>query len=174
MSILDNIVMSELGRETVSYEEAKSSGLIRYFTGLACKHGHVCQRYTRTKACIDCNGAHQKKYHKAHPEKASELGTSWVSRNREAWNQYCNQYNKDNRRRRSYPNTPSWADRSAIKAIYVEAKRMSDETGILHHVDHIIPRNGKLISGLHVPENLQILTAVANMAKGNQWPYTAE
>lgn len=65
--------------------------------------------------------------------------------------------------------TPQWSDLDAIAAIYQECARVSKETGVPHHVDHILPLRGELVSGLHVPANLQILPAEDNMSKGNRW-----
>ncbi|MBP2498421.1 hypothetical protein ABID82_005107 [Methylobacterium sp. PvP062] len=64
--------------------------------------------------------------------------------------------------------TPPWADRKAIEAVYAEARRMTDVTGIPHEVDHIEPLQHELLCGLHVPWNLQVKTRDANRRKGNR------
>ena len=66
--------------------------------------------------------------------------------------------------------TPSWANQSAIKAIYTEAARLTQTTGIPHHVDHIYPLRGLTVCGLHVEHNLQILTKAQNLRKLNKHP----
>jgi len=59
--------------------------------------------------------------------------------------------------------TPAWADHKAIAAIYREAA----ERGM--HVDHVIPLQGKRVSGLHVHTNLQLLSPEENLRKGNRY-----
>ena len=74
-----------------------------------------------------------------------------------------------NRRARQLQATPAWADRAAIRAVYVMALDKERRTGIRQHVDHVIPLRGRIVSGLHVAENLQVLPARANVAKGNRF-----
>lgn len=66
--------------------------------------------------------------------------------------------------------TPPWLtkeQKAEIRAIYVECRRLQEETGVAHNVDHIHPLQGATVCGLHVPWNLQILTQVENCAKHN-------
>lgn len=65
--------------------------------------------------------------------------------------------------------TPPWADLDAIRALHVQASRLTLETGIAHHVDHVIPLQGRLVSGLHVHTNLRIITGFDNSSKCNKF-----
>lgn len=66
------------------------------------------------------------------------------------------------KRAASLQRTPVWADFVKIKQIYKNCP-------IGYHVDHIIPLNGKLVSGLHVENNLQYLLAKDNIVKSNKF-----
>lgn len=66
------------------------------------------------------------------------------------------------RRSRMKVATPRWADIGAIRKFYEACP-----AGM--HVDHVIPLKGKLISGLHVLENLQYLPAQENQRKLNRF-----
>lgn len=67
--------------------------------------------------------------------------------------------------------TPPWADMKAIAVFYKQAKRLTKKTGELYVVDHIVPKIGPTVSGLHVPWNLRVIHWRENAVKGaHTWP----
>lgn len=94
--------------EIISLAEALARGLKRYFLGSPCIYGHICERFTASKGCVECVADYRhsdrgKKIHRAYrqanaeklgdyiaewrrknPTKASELSKSWQLRNRQS------------------------------------------------------------------------------------------
>lgn len=65
--------------------------------------------------------------------------------------------------------TPAWSDAAAVRRFYAEAKAMTQASGELHVVDHIVPKIHPLVCGLHVPANLRVIHWLENAKKGNLW-----
>ena len=68
--------------------------------------------------------------------------------------------------------TPAWLtkdDHFVIEQIYELAALRAKMLGIEHHVDHIYPLQGERVSGLHVPQNLQVIPARENLVKRNKF-----
>ena len=65
-------------------------------------------------------------------------------------------------------NTPTLTreDHLEMAIIYDEARRITRETGVQMHVDHIVPLK---LGGAHHPSNLQVITARENLRKGSKW-----
>ena len=76
------------------------------------------------------------------------------------------------RRAAKLQRTPTWLsdfDKIKIKCLYQLAAMRNRESGQTWHVDHIIPLQGEFVSGLHVPNNLQVIPAIENMRKSNHY-----
>ncbi len=58
---------------------------------------------------------------------------------------------------------PAWANEEAINEVF----RIC--SGDDFHIDHVIPLQGELVSGLHVENNLQKLTVKENCQKSNKF-----
>lgn len=68
--------------------------------------------------------------------------------------------------------TPLWLtndDFWMIEQAYDIASIRTKMLGFCWHVDHIIPLQGKKVSGLHVPTNLQVIPGTENCSKGNRY-----
>lgn len=87
----------------------------------------------------------------------------WADRKK--YRRHADKIKQRNRLRESYckQQTPTWANATVIDAIYAEARRTNMT------VDHIVPLRGTNVCGLHVENNLQLLTRADNARKGNRF-----
>ena len=68
--------------------------------------------------------------------------------------------------------TPKWLtedDHWMMEQTYEFAALRTKMFGFAWHVDHIVPLQGQLVSGLHVPWNLQVIPAAENISKNNNF-----
>jgi len=121
--------------------------------------------------------AHRRKWGKRNPEAKARWHKKWRDANPEVVkecnrNGYRKHYDKNpeyyaaktDRRRRGMRDWPcSEVEKLMIKYRYQDARRLSRETGVKYHVDHIIPLAK---GGPHLPWNLQVITKDENLSKG--------
>lgn len=109
----------------ITRDEALALGLGRYFTGEPCKHGHVAERYTKRRQCVECNHIAQiskprKERRRADPERRRVVKREYND----------NPANREKRRLREQSRRAvKTASRKARKeAAWREANPDSDET----------------------------------------------
>jgi len=87
-------------------------------------------------------------------------------------NPHKNACKEAKRRTAKLQRTPNWLiqdDYWMIEQAYELAALRTKMFGFSWHVDHIIPLQGKKVSGLHVPHNLQVIPAKVNLSKHNNF-----
>lgn len=127
----------------------------------------------------------QRELYKLSPTKKIESAKKWSVKNKETVK------NNDRLKRKNNPikyralsnaavrkyqatklrRTPKWLSKEQLQEIkehYILAAELSwlSDSGL--EVDHIVPLQGKNVSGLHVPWNLQVISAYENQSKGNR------
>jgi hypothetical protein len=184
---------SNLNLHIINRKQAKEFGLLRYFTGKPCKLGHIDDRLTSTGVCRECSKVNGRKSdakrrqsedRKSYMENylssykqpgKNEKSREWYRKNVESErlrsiakrksNQHYYQMKCAERRLKIKQQTPDWPTRKNIPLVYLASKRLNLE------VDHVVPINSKFVCGLHVWENLQLLSRSENARKLNVlWP----
>ena len=130
--------------------------------------------------CKKCKHQSSASWVKANKAKHNELQSKWYVDNKDKHlenSKIWYQANKSRkletttaREKRCVLATPVWADRELIKELYALAQKLTEQTGIPHEVDHIIPLQGKEVCGFHLEDNLQVITQAENRRKANKIP----
>jgi hypothetical protein len=118
----------------------------------------------------------------ANPDKKKETVDKWRTNNLEkhnATNRLWNVKNKPKkaalqakRKAAQLQRTPKWltdTDLWIIEEAYHLAQLRTNLFNFPWHVDHIIPLQGKNVSGLHVPSNLRVIPGSENVKKSNKY-----
>jgi len=77
--------------------------------------------------------------------------------------------NAARRRARKLKATPKWEDKRKTMWYYDESQRVSQESGVVHHVDHMVPLNHWSVRGLHWHMNFDVIPGAENCSKNNRF-----
>ena len=112
------------------------------------------------RQCKSCKNLYSKNYAKKRPKELKRLQNTLSKQRNLGYAESKSSLGKYPRKHRAIKLTPKQT--RELKEFYANRPE-----GFV--VDHIIPLQGKLISGLHVPSNLQYLTAGENNKKGYKY-----
>ena len=126
--------------------------------------------------------AYKKQYRERTVDQRAQYMTQWRVKNVEHTVLYGKTYRANNKALTNFlcqkrkiallNRTPDWLtsdDFWIIEEAYELAEKRTNMFGFSWHVDHTIPLRGKLVSGLHVPQNLRVIPAKENMRKTNRY-----
>lgn len=134
--------------------------------------------------CKKCKYLMDKKYRDENFEKVSIVKRKYERENRDKLNQKRRElYHSDIDKYRARSNfyttrrknsTPDWCNdyKDEWERIYNNRLQIEKDTGIKHHIDHIIPVINDKVCGLSVPWNYQIITEEENIRKSNKFDGT--
>ena len=151
----------------ISRQEAIQQKLTRYFTGNPCKHGHIAEKLLSNRTCVECLLI--KKHKRAQRPDVKVLDIARLNAYDKA-NPAAKLARTRKRQAKQLQRTPVWDPNThLIIAKYQLAAMLTKASGIEHHVDHIIPLQGKKVSGLHTFANLRVIPGSDNVKKSNSF-----
>jgi hypothetical protein len=163
-------------------KEALLTGDSAYFTGVPCVHGHLSERRAKTGECLVCRALAVKVWRQKNPDKVSAHNASQYNKHADKIKANVRKWGKNNPSKilahtrsmqaKRILRLPKWLteeDRWMIQEAYDLAALRTKLFGFSWHVDHILPLQGKTVSGLHVPLNLQVIPGKDNVVKSNSY-----
>lgn len=171
------------GKQSISARQAAiDAGDKHYFTGKPCVHGHVSNRSVKTRICMECDRLDKKLLRETKTEEVKAKKRQAYANHRQKALDQKRTYRQNNkgkiialvtqRKERVRQRTPKWLtedDFWLIKETYELAALRTKLFGFSWHVDHVIPLQGKTVTGLHVPTNLQVIPGKENISKKNKY-----
>jgi len=165
---------------------AQQNGESKYMSEKPCKRNHISLRVTNTGSCTECIKINERARYHANPEKTKIKVKQKYQNNPEKFRAQRKEWYYKNveearskakifsakRRASKLQRTPLWLtdiDYERINNEYKLADLLTKVTGSPWHVDHIIPLQGRLVSGFHVPSNLRAIPEAENVSKSNTY-----
>ena len=166
-------------------KEALLNKATQYFTGKPCIKKHISARRAKTGECLECRAEFLIKWRQKNPHKVKQhndtqylkyefekhkwkvIKKRYAEKHKALLNAKAIAYQLNKKKR-----MPKWVDKDhmwLIKEAYELAALRTKQFGYPWHVDHIIPLQGELVSGLHVVENLQVIPGIENIKKSNRY-----
>jgi hypothetical protein len=122
----------------------------------------------RSKSYVDANKEAKrladKEYYQKNKEKIKANVSKWQKANRSRCTENGARYDAS-----KIQATPKWANIERIKCYYSVASMLNREGLEVWTVDHIVPLRGKKVCGLHVENNLRVITKSENSSKRNHF-----
>lgn len=148
-------------------KEALAKNEKYYFTGVPCKHGHVSTKLSKNGWCVECKNLASAKWKAANRDRICQYRKN--KRNDNRYVAECNKWEAQRIAAKLKSNIFKGHELNdfCMAEIYLMRKMRSTCTGVEHHVDHIVPLQGKNVCGLHVWYNLRVISAHENIKKSN-------
>lgn len=163
----------ELNKEKIKervrkYREDNKDRIVEYEKNRCIKNKAKLSEYNKRKYIENREKVLErvKEYKRKNPELKKQQDRDYIKRNPHVARAAKANYKKSRKRA-----TPKWLTKEhfgEIKEFHRLAIEKAKETGIEHHVDHIVPLQGKTVCGLHVPWNLRVITHTENRQKTNK------
>ena len=116
----------------------------------------------KTSRCVSCHSKRNNIVNK------NTNTIEWQRENREHLRAYQREYYKGKYAARNAKNSKRIKERFVYDDMD-EIQEFYRNCPEGHHIDHIVPLNGKNVSGLHTVSNLQYLPATENLRKSNMF-----